>query len=333
MARLGLFYDFRHPGGPPFEEFYAALFDQIEWADSLGFESVWVSAHHFTDDGYIPSPLLALSHIAARAPHMRLGTNLLIPGMYHPLRVAEDCAVLSIVSGGRFDLGCAIGYRDIEYTAFGKQLRHRPSLFEEFVEIARRAWSGQSVEYDGRRNQLPDVLVTPVPSIPPRIFVGAASPPAIERAARIGDGFLSARNEHIPLYLDAVEATGGDRDSAAVAALQWLVVAPDPERVWARIGRHAVDQLNANMRHGAYPGPFLEHPDAALASNGGRYRLLDAAGAVDYLGGLIKEHPQIEDLHVFASIPGEPPESGAERVEYIAREVLPALAEPTSPTG
>ncbi len=326
--RVGLFYDFRHPSGPPFEDYYRQVFDQVAWAESLGFESVWVSGHHFTDDGYIPSPLIALSHIAARAPTLRLATNLMIPGLYHPLRVAEDCAVLSIVSGGRFDLGCAIGYREIEFSAFGRSLGHRPSLFEEFVAIARKAWAGESVAFSGKRFTLPDVRVTPVPTTPPAIFVGAVTPPAIDRAARIGDGFLSTRNEHQALYLEALARHGKNPADGRIAALQWLVVAPDPERTWAQIGDHAVQQLNANIRTGAYPGPLLTHRDEALAVNGGRYVLLDAEAAVSHVRALVQDCPQIEDVHVFAQIPGEPPESAAPRIEYLAREVLPALHHP-----
>jgi alkanesulfonate monooxygenase SsuD/methylene tetrahydromethanopterin reductase-like flavin-dependent oxidoreductase (luciferase family) len=326
MPRIGLFYDFRNPNAPPFEDFYGGVFDQVAWAEGLGFESVWVSGHHFTEDGYIPSPLLALSHIAARAPTMRLGTNLMIPGLYNPIRVAEDCAVLSIISGGRFDLGCAIGYREVEYATFGRDLKHRPSLFEEFVAVARLAWAGESVEFHGKRFDLPDVRITPVPSSPPAIFVGAVTPPAIERAARIGDGFLSTRNEHQQLYLETLEREGKDPAAGRIAALQWLVVAEDPERTWAEIGDHAVYQLNANILTGAYPGPPLTDRDDALASSGrGRYVLLDAAGAIAHLRGLAEDCPQIEDVHIFAQIPGEPLESGARRLEYIARNVLPEL--------
>jgi alkanesulfonate monooxygenase SsuD/methylene tetrahydromethanopterin reductase-like flavin-dependent oxidoreductase (luciferase family) len=302
------------------------VFDQIAWAEGLGFGSVWVSGHHFTEDGYIPSPLMALSHIAARAKTMRLGTNLMVPGLYHPVRVAEDCALLSIISGGRFDLGCAIGYREIEYSTFGRSLKNRPSLFEEFVAIARKAWAGESVEYDGKRFTLPDVRVTPTPAAPPGIFVGAVTPPAIERAARIGDGFLSTRNEHQELYLESLERLGKDPRKGRIAALQWLVVAEDPERVWAEIGDHAVYQLNANILTGAYPGPPISHRDEALASSGrGRYVLLDATSAISHLRRLADSYPQIEDIHLFAQIPGEPLSSGAQRLEYIAEHVLPAL--------
>ena len=111
--------------------------------------------------------------------------------LYHPIRLAEEAAMVSVLSGGRYDLGIGMGYNDTEYEAFGVNMRNRPSLMEEAVEIARRAWSGQPFAFQGKRFQLPEVAVTPVPADPPRIVIGGLAKPAIKRAALIADGFVS----------------------------------------------------------------------------------------------------------------------------------------------
>ncbi len=108
--------------------------------ERLGFTDVWLSEHHFVDDGYLPSPLVVAAAIAARTTSMGIGTNVLLLPMHHPLRVAEDAAVVDLVSGGRFTLGVGQGYVQHEFEALGFNRKNRPSLFEEGVEVVRRAW-------------------------------------------------------------------------------------------------------------------------------------------------------------------------------------------------
>jgi alkanesulfonate monooxygenase SsuD/methylene tetrahydromethanopterin reductase-like flavin-dependent oxidoreductase (luciferase family) len=153
---FGLWYDLRNPGssdgGRSFERLYAETLDQIVWAESLGIDSVWLSEHHFCDDGYTPSPLVLAAAIGARTSRLRIGTNLLLLPLHDPLRVAEDAATLAVLTEGRFRLGVGLGYRDVEYEAFGRSIRQRPSLLEEGIEIVRRAWSGDPISFSGRRS-------------------------------------------------------------------------------------------------------------------------------------------------------------------------------------
>ena len=130
-TQFGLWYDFRNPTAwrQPVEQFYADRLAQIERAEKLGFESCWLTEHHFCDDGYTPSALLLAGMIAARTKRMQMGTNLMLLPLHDPVRVAEDAATLSIASGGRFDLGVGIGYREVEFDHFGRKLSHRPSFY------------------------------------------------------------------------------------------------------------------------------------------------------------------------------------------------------------
>jgi len=144
------------------------------------------------DDGYLPSPLVAAAAIAARTTSMTIGTNVLLLPMHHPLRVAEDAAVVDLISGGRFTLGIGQGYVQHEFEALGFNRKYRPSLFEEGVEIIRRAWEEGRIGYEGRRWRFDDLPFEPRPNRRLPIFIGAFADPAIDRAAQMADGFLAS---------------------------------------------------------------------------------------------------------------------------------------------
>ena len=328
-ARFGLWYDFRNPGpsAPSFEAHYEATLAQITHAETLGFGSVWLTEHHFTDDGYTPSPLVLASAIGARTRSLRIGTNLMILPLHDPVRIAEDAATLSILTNGRFDLGVAIGYRELEFDNFGRSLKHRPSLLEEAVTVLRRAWAGDSLAFEGRRFRYGDVRISPVPAQPPGLFIGGMSEPAIERVARIGDGFLSTGGIGHDLYLDALEKQGKPRSSGRIAAGHWAIIAPDPAAEAEKLAPHILHQSNTYIRWGAFgpPDSVPEFTDVKSAIDGGLYELWTAEDAVRNLGELLNRCPQIEDLHFWAQFPGESVESGTRRLEYIATKVLPRL--------
>jgi alkanesulfonate monooxygenase SsuD/methylene tetrahydromethanopterin reductase-like flavin-dependent oxidoreductase (luciferase family) len=327
--RFGLWYDFRNP--PPstlsFEALYRASLDQIAWAETLGFESVWLTEHHFVDDGYTPSPLVIAAAIGQRTQRMRIGTNLMLLPLADPVRLAEDAAALAILTGGRFDLGVGLGYRQLEFDYFGRKLAHRPSLMEEGVAILRQAWSGEPIRVDGKRYRIDGLRVSPRPAQPPRIFMGGMAEPAIARAARIGDGFLSTGGIGHDLYVKALADLGKPRSAGAICAGHWAIVAPDPEREAAKLAGPVLYQSNTYIDWGAF-GPPEQVPrfaDVKTAIRDGLYELWDAEQAVAGLTALLRAYPEIIDVHFWAQFPGEPVESGSARIEYLARSVLPRV--------
>lgn len=334
---FGLWYDFRNPPQwhRPFSTLYREVLDQIAWAESLGLGSVWLTEHHFCDDGYTPSPFTLAAAIGERTRTMRIGTNLIVAPLHNPVRLAEDAATVSLLTGGRFDLGIGQGYWAPEFAAFGQSLRNRPSLLEESAGLIRRAWSGSTEPFEGKRFSLPAVPVTPVPEHVPKLLIGAMADPAIERAARIADGFLSTQDAHQPTYLDAVERVGKSPEQAQIFAGQWVVVAEDPEREWARIGQHALYQLNNYISWGAF-GPPDQVPtfsDAEQIVTGGAFRLWDPATAVEEITALLQARPQIKDMHFWAQLPGESVESGSARIELLATKVIPQVRARLSGAG
>jgi alkanesulfonate monooxygenase SsuD/methylene tetrahydromethanopterin reductase-like flavin-dependent oxidoreductase (luciferase family) len=190
---FGLWYDFRQklPLGD-YARFYAECLEEIEEAESLGFTGVWLSEHHFVDDGYLPSPLVVAAAIAARSTTMTIGTNVLLLPMHHPLRVAEDAVVADLVSGGRVVLGVGQGYVQHEFETLGYERKYRPSLFEEGIEVIRQALEEGRTGYEGRRWRFDDLPFEPRPKNKLPIYIGAFADPAIDRAARLADGFLAS---------------------------------------------------------------------------------------------------------------------------------------------
>lgn len=334
---FGLTYDMRNPAfaGRSFEDFYAQVLGQVRWAEEQGIDAVWVPEHHFVEDGYVPSPFVVLSAIAAQTTRLRLGTGVIVPAFHNPIRLAEDAATLSIISNGRFDLGMALGYHKGDFEAFGHRIENRVSLLEETVEVIRRAMSGQSVAFDAKRFHLPDVTISPIPERPPRILLGAHKKVAIERVARIGDGFLSGTSANSDsdgddheVYLRALADLGKNPDDAYISAGQWEIIAEDPEAAWVNeIGDCALYKMNMYLSWGAFPtmtGRF-ESRDELL--DRGFFTLSDGPTAATKLTRVLANRPQIRSVQSQPLIAGESFESSYARLEYYIREVVQPVRE------
>jgi alkanesulfonate monooxygenase SsuD/methylene tetrahydromethanopterin reductase-like flavin-dependent oxidoreductase (luciferase family) len=148
--------------------------EEVVVAERLGFDGVWVSEHHLTSDGMLPAPLVMAGVLAGRTSRIQVGTNILVLPLHHPLRVAEDAAVVDLVSGGRLSLGVGQGYSEREFGAFGVDRRRRGDLLEEGVRVIREAWA--------------EVEPRPHGNIP--IYVAGVTAAGLRRAARLGDGVI-----------------------------------------------------------------------------------------------------------------------------------------------
>jgi len=334
LPRFGIWYDFRNPQQwqKPLGRMYAEYLDQIEMAESLGFQSVWLTEHHFQPDQYASSPLTIAAAVSQRTKTMQIATDLMVLPLHDPVRLAEDVATISILSNGRFDLGVGVGYRPKEFEQFGQEMRFRPSLIEEGVEILRRAWSGETVDFQGKRYTVHDHPITPHPERTPKIYIGGLADPAVERAARIGDGFIPSSTIGVDHYLKSFAALGKDPADAVVMHGSWSIIAPDPEEEARRVGPHAMYQTNIYRSWGVW-GADQTAPFAtpAEALEGGLYEVWDADMAVRRLQALIDQYPQIKDIHFWAQLPGEPVEAGNRRLEYMAKEVFPRLKPSSGP--
>jgi alkanesulfonate monooxygenase SsuD/methylene tetrahydromethanopterin reductase-like flavin-dependent oxidoreductase (luciferase family) len=161
-------------------------------AERLGFDSVWLSEHHFLDDSYLPSLLVFAAAVAARTTRIAIGTDVLLAPLHEPLRLAEDAAVADLLSGGRLVLGIAQGWRPEEFEALRVPLQDRHRRFEDAIATLRQAWADGLVT-GGATVSYPGVSVTPKPARPggPPLWIGGISEPAVRRAGRLGDGFMA----------------------------------------------------------------------------------------------------------------------------------------------
>jgi alkanesulfonate monooxygenase SsuD/methylene tetrahydromethanopterin reductase-like flavin-dependent oxidoreductase (luciferase family) len=274
-----ILHDFRRPlfDQAPVSTHYAESLDEVAAADRLGSDGVWMSEHHLTGDGLLPSPLVMAAAIAARTTRIRIGTNVLVLPLHHPLRVAEDAAVADLISGRRLVLGVGQGYAEDEFAAFGADRRHPGSLLEEGVALLRQAWSPGSFDFEGTHWSYSGLAVTPTPDRPIPIYVGGVTPAGLRRAARLGDAVivycakpdeLRARRELLdeiapeaPLVCTSILHVAEDADQAwaeaapGIAYLEGQIATyggqgelPDPQRGASEIVPTVARQLSAGVR-------------------------------------------------------------------------------------
>ncbi|MFI6451852.1 LLM class flavin-dependent oxidoreductase [Streptosporangium amethystogenes] len=191
---LGLFTG-QHPGGG--RPLYRQAPELAHAAEANGFDMFWVSEHHGLADGYLPSPLTLLAAVATRTSRIRLGTGLAVAPLYHPIRLAEDAAVVDELSLGRLTLGLGIGYARHEYEAFGVEGGGRGARLTDLVAFLRRAWRGDVFDWDGPAVSGRGLRVTPRPvaegGIP--LWLGGYAPAAVRRAGALADGYLIGRGD------------------------------------------------------------------------------------------------------------------------------------------
>ena len=161
--RMGVCYDFRNPpdSGVSDQTLYAEVLEQVRWLDSIGADLVWFTEHHFVEDGYLPSWVPVAGAMAAVTERVRFGTDICLMPFNHPVRLAEDLAVLDNLSGGRVEVGIGMGYAPHEFRGFGLPVGRRVSLMNEGIEVLQRCFTGERFSYHGKRYQLDDVIIKP----------------------------------------------------------------------------------------------------------------------------------------------------------------------------
>jgi|TARA_B100002003_G_scaffold223456_1_gene227964 probable F420-dependent oxidoreductase len=218
MIKLALYSSVANPPhGEDLDRCVQEAIAEAELAEDCGFHGFFFGEHHQDQDGFLPSPLIACSAVAARTKRIQIGTSVVLLPLHHPLRVAEDVVTLDIVSGGRAVLGVGLAYQEADFRAFGIEKKHRVGRFEEAIHILEKSWTGERFTYKGRHFDIEDVRILPRPiqDPGPPLWIGAWVPPAIERAARLGDALVMSPSmplaptvEAAALYRAAAEAAG-----------------------------------------------------------------------------------------------------------------------------
>jgi natural product biosynthesis luciferase-like monooxygenase protein len=163
-------------------------------AEELGFDTVWLAEHHFSDYGAVPSTSILGAAIAARTSTIRIGTGVLVLPFQNPIRIAEDFALLDQLSGGRLDLGVGRGYQPHEFAGFGIPMSESRDRFDEVLAIIEGLWTNETFSFAGKYYQCDEVSLNPRPlqQPTPPIWIAAVSPESFEKVARMRKPFMSA---------------------------------------------------------------------------------------------------------------------------------------------
>jgi len=313
-------FDFRNPAraGTTMTERYRAGVDMAEWADRNGFVTIVLSEHHGSDDGYLPSALTMAAAMAARTSTIRLSVSAIAAPLHDPIRLAEEAAVVDLISGGRLDLVLANGYVADEFAMFGVSMGERSRRVTEAIAILRTVRDGEAFEHEGRT-----VRVTPAPeSGGPKLSLGGSTAAAARRAARIADGFMPSMPEvWEPFRTARVEAGHRDPGPYFGVSVGNFHLADDVERGWDEVGEYFLHETNAYgrwMADAGLDGMYLLADDVDDVRRQGMYRVLtpemmiaeiEAAGPF----GFVLLHPMLG---------GIPPESGWRSLRLFEDNVL-----------
>jgi len=224
-------FDMRAPEfGGSTTDLYKAAIDMAEWAETRDCMAAVISEHHTSSDGYIPSPLLLASAMAARTNQLYISIAAALLAFYDPIRLAEDMAVLDIISNGRLRMTAGMGYRPHEFEMFGVDFKTRLKPYLENIDVLQKAWTGEPFEYQGRTVR---VSPRPVQRPGPKIIMGGSTDKAAARAARMGFDFMPGFPPLYELYKAALRELGKPEPAPLPnQGPNFLYVTHDPERDW-----------------------------------------------------------------------------------------------------
>jgi alkanesulfonate monooxygenase SsuD/methylene tetrahydromethanopterin reductase-like flavin-dependent oxidoreductase (luciferase family) len=232
-------------------EVYLRAMQRVVTMDRTGYDAVWLAEHHFTTYSVCPSVHLMALEVAHRTERLRIGTAVSLAALYHPLRLAEEVALLDVLTGGRVNWGAGRGFERLEFDNFGVPMNETASRFREAVDVVLAAWTQERLTFHGDFWNFDDVEVLPKPFQRPHppTWVAATSPEAIAWAAARGheilmdphatfaeigakyDSYCAARQaagfpppSDTPMArLVAVADTDAEAEEVARAGAQWTV--------------------------------------------------------------------------------------------------------------
>ena len=288
----------------PLNSVYASALERFEIMDQTGYDCVWLAEHHFSGFSVCPSVHIMGTMAAARTKRLRIGTAVSLAPFYNPLRLAEEVALLDVLSGGRVNWGVGRGFERSEFAAFGIPGEESAPRFHETVDIVLKAWTDQRLTYQGKFFAYDNVEVLPKPvQAPMPVWMAASSMTAIEWAASQGHSILmdphSSRGELIEKrrHYGAKLAAAGHSDAGRTIPMARLV-AVDETAEKAR----AVAKRVAEWTVASYVGP--KHTGNVRQ---GPARTFGGKDPIDYY---------LDDVMIHGT-----PESVADQIQALAAEI------------
>lgn len=332
--KLGIQLNAQHPQRDDPAQLFSETVEQVRLIRELGFDSIWGGEHHITDD-YHYFPLLPfLQRLAADAEGLELGTNIVLLPMHNPMEIAEITAFLDVISGGKFQLGVGLGYRPEEFAMFGVPMKQRVSRMVEGIEIIRRLWTENNVTHHGRHWQFENMTIRPQPLHQPHppILIAAQVDAAVDRAAKIADGWAIVPTPQTDEIADHISKFNQSRTAAGLPPSRHFVrlyeaaCAKDEATALKRTAPFLLEKYASYMAWGL-PGLKLDKGDAPeeqlrqLAKNrfgiGTPEQVIEALMAQHRIG--------ITHLAMRVSWPGMPQADILASLELIGTEVLPEV--------
>ncbi len=314
--------------------FFREALEESVYGEELGFDSVWLEEHHSIRNHYWPSPLMALAGIATRTSRVLLGTDIVVLPFYHPVRAAEDTAVLDIMSGGRAIFGAASGYRPPEFDLYGVGLDDRGARYVEMLKIIRALWTEERIDYQGRFFQVAGGI-EPRPERPPPIWLGGWGELSLKRAAQLGDAWVPGPTANLEKllaaqqqYRAALAAAGKDPTAAPTPLTREVVIADSSQRAWELAEKY----LMVNYRDeygGGWKHPLIGSEDATPVNQLqalGQDRFI--IGSPDECVAKIRRFVDtfgVDHLICRLYFPGMPHDHIMHELKLLAAEVIPAF--------
>jgi len=325
--RIGVSYDFRNPpdSGVSDQHLYAEILEQVRWLDGIGADLVWFTEHHFVEDGYLPSWVPVAGAMAAVTEHVRFGTDICLMPFNHPVRLAEDLAVLDNLSGGRIELGLGMGYAPHEFRGFGLPVSRRVSLMNEGIEVLQRCFAGERFSYSGKRYKFEDVIIKPgyVQEGGPPLWIAAMSEAGAARAAHYNTNFLpqGLRKRSFEPWVDTLTASGRNPRDYRVGIIRSILVTDDRNTDWPII------RAAEKYRMALYQ-QFFEESGEGFGERGEpvpqTWIVGDVESCVEELVAFISEFG-ITDIVTMAVPPGLRADQMGDSLERLFKEVVPEV--------
>ena len=341
--QFGLFFLMQRDPGWSEQAVYEAEVAQMVAAEALGYDSVWIAEHHFSDYGLCPVPPVLAAAVAARTQVLRVGMGVSLLPLHDPLALAEQLAVLDQVSSGRVDVGIGRGQMGPDYALFGATYEESRARVEEGIALMRACWRGETFSFEGRFRSVEAVRVIPRPRQRPHppLFIAANSPDSNLAAARLGLPTLSSffiPADELQRRRDAylAEAIIAGHDTATVEALwrqSWgmrcVYIAPDHETAIAAV-RDPFMAYQERLAARANVRDRLSHarlqPFEAYLETG-RAIFGSADEVVDGLGRYAEE-TGYERVLLLMALAGLPAAETMRSMELFAARVMPQLGDP-----
>lgn len=318
--------------------YYQEFLEEVLLGEELGFDSVWLEEHHGVKNHYWPSPLIGLAGVATRTQRIVFGTDIIVMPFYHPVRVAEDAAMLDIMSQGRFILGAAIGYKPDEFALYQVPLEKRGARFEEAIQLIRQLWTQEEVNFEGDYYQVKGLKIEPRPVSQPHppLWLGGWGNLSLRRAATLGDAWIPGPTADLAKLLDAqriyhenLQAAGVDPATKATPLTREVVIANTDERAREVAERHLLINYRDEYGGGTWKHPLIGSEDTAPVDQ------FDAISRDRFLIG--SPDTVIRQLQVFVKalgadhlicrlyFPGIPHDFIMQELRLLASEVMPAF--------